>query len=248
MDNNDFVECDKHGKTPPGFVCEHLLGAAELGFHVGYTGDDGDELYPDAWCDQCESAFHQHGEWNDENEPNISLVCGHCFNDICVKNWLEDEKAYSKLISESHSLISTRQDDLMEKYKLGEHDRYDYDAEKASLTFSTGGQVVVEANIDFVGTYSLDSKTWMWAWGNHSLPDSIKTNSLQLRSLGFEKNIRKLAMGHWPAEEVDCWEVTSIMANHMNAKGVYRAVSEELMTFMVISEIKWVKKKRFGIF
>lgn len=245
---DEMIECETHGKTPPAFVCEHLLGSEGSGFNLGYTGDDATDLYPDAWCDDCETAFQKHGEWNDDNEPNISLICAYCYMDSARKNWKDDESVFVDLVTKSHNAVSERQNTFLSDNGINDCERYDYDDETGILTFSKTGKVHVECKYDVVGTFSETSNTWMWAWGNTSLSEQIRKNSLRIRELGHELGIRKLSMGHWRADETDGWEMTSIMGEHLGAVGVYRTKHEDIMRFMVIREVGPQKKKRFGIF
>lgn len=246
--SEENVHCNTHGETPPTFICEHLKSAEGKGFHLGYTGEHGDQLYPDAWCADCEAAFQKHGEWNEHNEPNISLVCAYCYIDAAEKNWADDNESFDKLIAESHDMICRRQENFLADYGINDCERYDFDDETGKLTFSKDGKIWVECSYDVVGTFSQTSDTWMWAWGNQSMEPKVKNNSLSIRRIGHDLGVRKLAMGHWRANETDGWEMTSIMGKQLNAIGVYRTKHDNMMRFMIIREAIKVKKKRFGLF
>lgn len=82
MSNSDKkVECDTHGTVNATFVCQHLVGGEKLGFNFGYNPESPDDLYPDAWCNECEYALETEGEWNDKSEKftEIKLLCAHGF-------------------------------------------------------------------------------------------------------------------------------------------------------------------------
>lgn len=76
------MSCSEHGTLPVAFVCQHLFRGERLGFHQGYDEDDEESL--SGWCDQCEEARANDGDWNDDNMAfaDIKLVCSQCFGRI----------------------------------------------------------------------------------------------------------------------------------------------------------------------
>ncbi len=245
-DERNKVECSTHGKTSATFICHHLSEGENLGFHMGFDPEDEDDLYPDAWCDKCDEILEREGEWNDVSEAfaKIKMVCAGCYQDIREKNWSQDDQALSDLITSSCDYLNRVQKSFMEVYKVGDHERWDWYQETGKLIFSHDGKPVVECDIDFVGSVSTRSDTWMWAWANSSLTDLIKTKSRCVREIGESNNYLKLACAIWPADEVDGWEMTSIMAKATNAIGAYRTPSDTGFSYMVVSKAKWVNSNK----
>jgi hypothetical protein len=128
----------------------------------------------------------------------------------------------------------------METYGIGEHERWDWYQETATLVFSNGGKPVVECDIDFVGSFSSHSNTWMWAWANDSLLEPVRVGSRAVRDLGDSLGLLKLASATWAAEPVDGWEMTAVMAKHLGAIGAYRAPSDNGFLHMVVKRARWV--------
>lgn len=240
----DKIECNTHGMSYASFVCQHLSKGEDLGFHVGFDPDNEDQLYPDAWCNKCEEALEKEGEWNDVSEAvaNIKIVCSGCYQEIRERNWLQNEDAVTDLIAASFQYLQEIQDSFMEKFKVGEHERWDWYQDTGKLIFSHNGKSVVECDIDFVGTVSTQSNTWMWAWANESLTNKVKTRSRLIREIGDEKNYLKLASALWPADEIDGWEMTSIMAKATNAIGAYRTPDDNGFSYMIVSKAKWLNQ------
>lgn len=81
------VECGKHGLSAATFVCQHLASGEKLGFNVGYDPEFLDDLYPDAWCNECEKMLESEGEWNEVSEKyaDIKLLCSQCYEDLREK-------------------------------------------------------------------------------------------------------------------------------------------------------------------
>jgi len=68
-------------------VCSHLVGGtAGLGFHRDEPSEE--NLFPDAWCDDCEIIFAAHGGWNDESSKvaEIKLLCSGCYERARIRN------------------------------------------------------------------------------------------------------------------------------------------------------------------
>lgn len=239
--DNKKVECSIHGKAEPTFICQHLTKGEHLGFNVGFDPDEPDALYPDAWCDRCEDVLDKEGEWNDNSEAfaDIKLVCSGCYCEIRAKNWIQDDEAFGSLVSNGFEYLKSAQKTFMEQYRIEDHDRWDWYQDTGKLVFSHQSKPIVECDIDFVGTLSSISDTWMWAWANKSFSENIKASSRDVRSFGEENSILKLASALWPSEPGDGWEMTAIMAKKMNAIGAYRTPDDNGYVYMIIKSAKW---------
>ena len=245
-DTDKKVECDTHGTAVATFVCQHLVGGEKLGFNLGYDPEQPDDLYPDAWCDECESVLEAEGEWNEKSEEfaGIKLLCAHCYEDTRNKNWLQNDEVFHDLISSNFRYLEERQKEFLEKYKVNDHERWDWYQDTGKLVFTHRGVKQVEADVHFSGTFSKNSNTWMWAWANDSLEETVKSSSRKVRAIGEELGLLKLVAAHWDATEVDGWEMTAVLAKVMNAIGAYRTPSDTGYTYMVVTKAKWVNKNK----
>jgi hypothetical protein len=86
----------------------------------------------------------------------------------------------------------------------------------------------------FVGTYSTDSDTWMWAWGNDSLPAQVRAALGKVKRAGEETGFRRLTQGHWTADEQDGWNMTAYAYDVLGGLGAYRTPSDNGYVYMVI--------------
>jgi len=151
---------------------------------------------------------------------------------------IADEK-WSEQITDANHYLAERQNELMSEYKLGEHKRFDWDQDSESLVFSNDGVVAVIAKVQFVGSISTKSNTWLWSWGNSTIQDNVKDQMHIVKSYGEKFNYKAITTDKWKGDEIDGWEMTSIAAKLLNAKGAYRTSSDNGFTYMVITEIKW---------
>ena len=235
-DSADRVDCDKHGRHAATYVCHHLLGGDGLGFHYGYDPDEPDALYPDAWCGACDAVLEEEGEWNERSEAfaDIRLLCAKCYVETRARNWIQDDKAYRGLVSAAVDYLEQRQQSFTREFRIDEYERWDWYQDTGKLVFSDGGRPRVEADIDFVGSVSTKTHSWMWAWANPSLAENIKRRSREMRALGEQNWYHDLASATWPADESDGWEMTALMAQTLGSIGAYRTPGEHGFTFMVL--------------
>lgn len=56
---------------------------------------------------------------------------------------------------------------------------------------------------------------------------------------GKEHGFSQLTTKKWHAHEVDGWEMTSVAAFLLKARGAYRFPSESGFTFMVMTDVRW---------
>ena len=80
----ETVDCNEHGPSYETFVCKHLVAQPhQVWFSCEPTKDD---PWPDAWCSECNLTFEANGnEWLD-GEPEITLLCHHCYDSLRARS------------------------------------------------------------------------------------------------------------------------------------------------------------------
>lgn len=153
-----------------------------------------------------------------------------------------DTISYQGLLDKSYSYLTEQQEICKNKYNLSSYQSWFYDQDTGELTFSDNGIKKLIIKYEDVGTVSLKSNTWLWAWANNSTSEKVSSEIATVRDYGKKREFEKLTTRKWQADEIDGWEMTSIAAYLMNAKGAYRVKSEEdsLFVFMIFKEINWV--------
>ena len=240
-ESKNGVECAEHGVREATYVCQHLASAVGSGSHCGHDDDEPDQLWPDAWCDACENVRESEGEWNDRSEAfaGIRLLCDGCYQRVRGRNWKQDDAAFSKLANDAVAYLQHRQDQLYSRYNLGGYQRYDWNQETGQFIFSDNGQARVVADIQFVGSVSSRSNTWLWSWANKSIFESVKQRVREVRAYGDDHRYLKLACACWPAEEADGWEMAAITAYLTGAAGAYRSPGDQGFSFLVMTDVVW---------
>lgn len=148
-------------------------------------------------------------------------------------------EAFEELIGAASSYLADCQNHLEQEYHLGKWSRYDWSQETRQLVFSDKGAPKVIADIQFVGSVSTETDTWLWAWDNGSVDRRLFEALLRVRQYGEAHGFPHLTTPKWYAHEVDGWEMTSIAAFLLRAKGAYRSPGKNGFTFMIITAVGW---------
>ena len=148
-------------------------------------------------------------------------------------------EAFEELVGAAMSYLKDCQHRLEEEYRLGKWSRYDWSQKTRQLVFSDGGAPKVIADIQFVGSVSTKADTWLWAWDNDSVDPGLFEALLTIRQYGEAHGFPHLTTPKWYAQEVDGWEMTSIAAFLLRAKGAYRSPRENGFTFMILTSVGW---------
>ncbi|HEV7402610.1 MAG TPA: hypothetical protein VGO11_06790 [Chthoniobacteraceae bacterium] len=147
---------------------------------------------------------------------------------------------FDDFLSARLAAYEEKQQNLREQYGLGTYDRWDYDQTTERLKFSDeAGRVVVEATVIPIGTWSVQSDTWQWAWANPSMVEPGRSRAAQLRGL-FEATD---GLDCFHAELFDCgeaqaWELAALAVDHLGAVGCYAGPAGPTIVFLAIVDIR----------
>lgn len=136
------------------------------------------------------------------------------------------------------------QENLKKEYGITRYENWFYDQSTSLFTLSTNDD---EINFKYVsvGTYSRNTNTWKWSWDNENINETVKSGILEVKEFGIKNRLKSLTSGYFEATEKNAWDFTAITAKILNGIGSYRAVSEHLLIFMVLTE--FVEKEKAQI-
>jgi hypothetical protein len=128
-----------------------------------------------------------------------------------------------------------------QRFRISSWQRYDYDLDRGTLTFSQDGIPRVIASILVAGTTSTSAGTWLWSWANGYIPESVSEPMKKVRDFGIAENISELAEGYVPDDESVGWDLTAVAAQIMEAKGAYRCPGKNGFTYLIITDIAFAE-------
>lgn len=143
-----------------------------------------------------------------------------------------------EVFQERNRLLETR-------YGIGHFARWDVDGEALTLTFSDpDDDAILVADITQLGTYSLNTNTWLWAWANESNTAASREQSAALRSLADTTGLRLFGDAHHDCDEFLAWELAAAAARHLDALGIYRCPADHLWSFCSIDRVTQTRRTR----
>ena len=99
----------------------------------------------------------------------------------------------------------------------------------------------VIAKVDFIGSVSTKTNTWLWSWANPSLLDTVRSRTTSIREVGDDRDFPHLTVPKWPAEEADGWDMAAVAAHVLDAQGVYRTPDDYGFTFLALSNMRFAQ-------
>jgi hypothetical protein len=146
---------------------------------------------------------------------------------------------FRDFLSDAYDWATSRQDALKRVYEIGSYGRFDWFQEKGLIIFSNDGVPRVAADIQFVGSTSKLTKTWLWAWANTSFLAPLTRAAEHVRHVGEGRMYERLTRAKWHADDTDGWEMTAIQAKLVGAEGMYRTPTRTGATFMTLANVRW---------
>ena len=146
---------------------------------------------------------------------------------------------WKSLLRISKNYVAERQGSIVTEFNLGGWDSWFLNQETGELTFSSGDVSMVVANVEVAGTYSNETKTWLWGWASEYIDEKVKGRIRQVALVGKELGCKKLTERKFPVSESESWELTNISAYVLKAKMVYRAPSSNGYVYLCVMDIKY---------
>lgn len=145
---------------------------------------------------------------------------------------------FEALAQESLAWLEERQEQLQADFDMGKHERFDLNPQTGELIFSDAGEPKVIAKIQFVGSLSANSGTWLWSWANESMPAHAKQDILKVKEWGEQQGAFPLTNRGFEADDEMCFSLAAICAKLLDAKGVYRAPGPNTYAYLLMTEVR----------
>jgi hypothetical protein len=132
---------------------------------------------------------------------------------------------------------------LYEKFSLGNGDSWDVDLDAETLTFIDRGRPRVVATIQVVGDIAIMQKTWLWAWANDAIPDSVTKAARATQQFGEKNGIDELTSSLLRGDSVAAldtlgWAMTAVTARLTDALGGYRSPTGNNHVFLIYRDMR----------
>jgi len=157
-----------------------------------------------------------------------------------------NDEEFELFLTSATNELKEKQAHLTSAYGFGSHKRWMFENDKAKLQFfDQNDQLVIEADIIDIGSYSPNAETWKWAWAYDSINPVLKAESLRIKEL--EEITDLVVFGEtepFEADEYLAWELAAMAVKHLNAMGCYRAFSSarNVSMFFAITEARIISE------
>ena len=143
---------------------------------------------------------------------------------------------FQKFLERSMSEIHRKQDLLSSGYGLGTFAAFWFDQAKGTLEFRDHlGRTQLLASVVPIGSHSVRSNTWMWAWANPSILPPLRKQAEALRELATETGV---AAFEQPTIAVTAnempWELAAFAVHRLGALGAYKAPGRDSDLYLAI--------------
>ncbi len=266
MTTQDNFHCDRCGRHDedsfPTVACKHLVAEPRQFWHAACPTFDSKYMdpWPDALCKQCHQKLLADGGWDgrtqtlsalseDEREAMLLAtletdrqICNICYEDGMASGMEVAESQvlapWTAFVDDCRQALADKQNLLDEQYRLSSYERWDCDQTTGQLVFSNAGKAGVVADVEFIGTYSELTNTWLWAWANFDLLENVRSRISSVQEFGDTHALPRLAIRKWSASEEDGWKMAAVAVAVLNARGMYRAPGDHGPLFMAIMDLR----------
>jgi hypothetical protein len=150
-----------------------------------------------------------------------------------------EDADFDAFIARTTQELRSKQDTLTETYGLGKHAEYWLDLSLGILQFKgSTGDVLVEANVTPIGSFSEKRNTWQWGWANQSLDQQLRDKSEALKDLVSVTGFEVFDTPIINADEQMAWELAAMAVSQFGSLGCYRIPKDNLHIFVSIDEIR----------
>lgn len=142
---------------------------------------------------------------------------------------------YEKYAERAYRKLSSAQKSLRKNYDTDNYANWFYTQSMETLRLYSGQKEIFFKYIQ-IGTFSHESKTWLWAWANENSIEPNRFDMLKVKKIGQTKKYENLINSQFEGNKQTGWELSAIAFNIIGGIGVYRAVSDHLEIYLLLSK------------
>jgi hypothetical protein len=122
-------------------------------------------------------------------------------------------------------------------WRFGTADQWSLDLSQGDLIFTFNDGIVATCPAQIVGSLESTDGSWLWAWANPSIPESLQRDSLRVRDYGQQRQIARLTSEEWACTEEEAWRMAALACKLCDAQGVYRAPAGTAYVFIAFGKV-----------
>jgi hypothetical protein len=138
--------------------------------------------------------------------------------------------------------LGTKTEAHKQVWGLGKHQSWNLNQDDGDLIFSFADGIKAVAPAQIIGSYYTKDHTWLWAWDNPSVDETLRVDSLKMRKYGEEHHIDRLTKAKWVGTKDDAWAMAALAVKLCREQGAYLGTSGDTDVFIVFGEVKLSKQ------
>jgi hypothetical protein len=142
---------------------------------------------------------------------------------------------YEKYAQKAVDKLQENQHSFREKFDTDNYANWFYNQSSEILRLYNDDKDIYFRYIP-VGTFSLNTNTWMWAWANGDSIELRKFRTLEIKEFGEKKNYENLTNAYFEGDKYTGWELTAIAFDIIGGIGTYRVISGHLEKYFLLTE------------
>lgn len=142
---------------------------------------------------------------------------------------------YKKFAQKAVDKLQESQSEFRAKYDTDNYASWFYNQSSETLRLYSDDKEIYFRYIP-VGTFSLNTNTWMWAWANEDSIEPRKFRTLKIKEFGEKKNYENLSNALIDGDKYTGWESTAIAFDIIGGIGTYRVISDHLEVYFLLTE------------
>jgi hypothetical protein len=148
------------------------------------------------------------------------------------------EAEFEDFIEKCNDELQSKNEALENVYGLGHYANWYKQSERRTLTFYNPGEhPALEASTTSIGTYSLQTHTWLWTWGSKWSTEAERSAACQFKQLYDVTGMRIFNDAYFDCDEYLAWQLAGASVHQLNSLGCYRAPSGHLWEFLSIDSL-----------
>lgn len=126
-------------------------------------------------------------------------------------------------------------------WRFGKAERWDFSQDTGELMF-TFPDLIARAPAQIIGSFGSQECSWMWAWANSSIANSLSRDSARVREYGEQHHFARLTTPTWPAKEMEGWHMAALANRICESNGVYRGPAGASFVFFTFGKVQLNKR------
>ena len=148
-----------------------------------------------------------------------------------------------ELTAELHSLIATAADQQDAKHALalergiGAGGEWSADLAAGTISFNANGQSLT-GPVQFIGSYSPSTQTWLWGWANAAMPEHVTSAVVEAAGYGLANDVSALTTPKLHRVDAGLADELAAVAIHLSGAGtLYRGQGGAAVAYLAFGDL-----------